>query len=595
MKRASGRPNTIWGDYTLISTCQDILELRLGVFRFEGPAIYIFRCHQPSKRRLPNFNFRLSSPIAWVLALNVGHVVLDGFDARLKNLRVKSVAIEGLCALVMDLQNLMALQTKAKSSVPTSNDAVERELTELGNVPLPQSIESSPEMRVIVRSMEYFNNFIAPDLVPVDSPLNPNRFTNDLSWMGEAGCLIFLQVCMTNYHQSWKRMQWPPRHRLANVPHELLQPASALVRMPGCQDITFQQQALKIVQKSLVGLNARQCGGLLSNILYLIAFQLQRSAFSSWRVHLLGAQSLVTELGGLHNMGNITGLTEWDKYHLTSLLIFAATTTPTRQILGDETYYQQVSAIFQTLDIDTSQTATPFPTGLFAYIASVTQLRIRSNGNSGTDLFKQALNVIEQIRHFNARAWAEAVAQRNPEVLPASELNTEQIIKGYALLVETMKAATALYALRTLFLIPLDRCSTDAELSKLDLSLPNFIPFHHIDLTLQTYHDLCQILHELFERKSTGDTSWKFCIWPMVIAGQQAVYYQDEKEKEFLCWELHNMSRSLGAGAMQDGAYLISHMFHRQKKGTQKHGQKQSHDGKLTWDEFFEDSPLFMM
>ncbi|CZT41582.1 uncharacterized protein RSE6_01338 [Rhynchosporium secalis] len=489
----------------------------------------------------------------------------------------------------------VASQTTAQSSSSTSNDLVRREMPELGNMPLPRSIELSPEKRVIVRSIEYYNHYIAPDLVPVDSPFNPNRFTNDLSWMGEARCMIFLQVCMTNYHQSWKRVQWSPQHRPTNVPDELLQPASALVRIPGCQDITLQQQALKIVHKDLAGLNARQCVGLLSNILSLIAFQLQRSAFSSWRVHLSGAQSLVTELGGLHNMEKTAGVTEWDKYHLTSLLIFAATTTPAHHIFGDEKYHQQVSAMFQNLDVDTSQTATPFPTILFAYISSVTQLRVRFKGNSDNYLSKQAVKLIEQIRRFNSRVWAEAVARRNPGVLPASKSNTEHIIQGYALLVETLKAATALYALRTLFLPPSDRWSAGVERSELDSSFSSRTSFHHADFTLQTYHDLCQTLHELFKRKLTGDTSWKFCIWPMVIAGQQAVHYQDEKEKEFLCWELHNMSRSLGAGAMQDGAYLISRMFHRQKQGIQKLGQKQSHNGRLTWDEIFEGSPLFMM
>lgn len=112
---------------------------------------------------------------------------------------------------------------------------------------------------------------------------------------------------------------------------------------------------------------------------------------------------------------------------------------------------------------------------------------------------------------------------------------------------------------------------------------------------LSMYHDLCHILNKLFARKLLGDTFWKFCIWPMMIAGYQAVIYQDEHVKDSLCWELHNMSRSLGAGAMQDGAYLISHMFERQKQILLAHSICTRAETALTWDEFFVDSPLFMM
>jgi hypothetical protein len=112
---------------------------------------------------------------------------------------------------------------------------------------------------------------------------------------------------------------------------------------------------------------------------------------------------------------------------------------------------------------------------------------------------------------------------------------------------------------------------------------------------LAMYHDLCHIVDKLFSRKLLGDTFWKFCVWPMMIAGYQAVIYQDETVKDSLCWELHNMSRSLGAGAMQDGAYLISHMFERQRGILLDHSVCHKARTALTWDDFFVDSPLFMM
>jgi hypothetical protein len=82
----------------------------------------------------------------------------------------------------------------------------------------------------------------------------------------------------------------------------------------------------------------------------------------------------------------------------------------------------------------------------------------------------------------------------------------------------------------------------------------------------------------------------------LIIYGQQAIYYQDEKEKNFTCWELHSMGRKLGAGSMQDGAYLISRMYEKQKEmRRRKIGGVVGKERKLSWDEIFEDSPLFMM
>lgn len=145
-------------------------------------------------------------------------------------------------------------------------------------------------------------------------------------------------------------------------------------------------------------------------------------------------------------------------------------------------------------------------------------------------------------------------------------------------------------ALRSLFADPLSHGAANKDMLSSEASLNQLANF-----TNQTYQELCRVLHEVFERKSAGDTFWKFCLWPIVVAGQQTVYYQDEREKDFLCWELHNMSRSLGAGAMQDGAYLISHMFTKQKEANTLNDQTHGHERKLTWDEFFKDSPLFMM
>lgn len=77
----------------------------------------------------------------------------------------------------------------------------------------------------------------------------------------------------------------------------------------------------------------------------------------------------------------------------------------------------------------------------------------------------------------------------------------------------------------------------------------------------------------------------------MIVAGVQAIFIQDKETKDFLCQNLHVMSVELGTGAMQDAAWLLSTSFEKQ----QRLWTVSSDASRMSWDEIFKESPLFLM
>jgi len=91
-----------------------------------------------------------------------------------------------------------------------------------------------------------------------------------------------------------------------------------------------------------------------------------------------------------------------------------------------------------------SQTATPFPLETFGYLSAVTEVRGRCSEQTDTTLSRQVRSLIEHIRCFDSRTWAEDVVRRTSEALNSTKFDIEYIIRGYILVTEAMKEATVL-------------------------------------------------------------------------------------------------------------------------------------------------------
>lgn len=172
---------------------------------------------------------------------------------------------------------------------------------------------------------------------------------------------------------------------------------------------------------------------------------MQRSAFFHAKVHLKGAETLVAELGGFQKTSRELNGTDFDRFFLSVLLTFAATTTPTDQLCDKKNYYVQLAVLLDTIAVDTSQTATPFPPVVLGYLSKVTELRAQKfKVGGGEELEKRVMEIIALLQAYDARKWSEDVAVRYAKVYEAAKKDAKDVVEGYTCLLEAMLAAIVL-------------------------------------------------------------------------------------------------------------------------------------------------------
>ncbi|RDW57098.1 hypothetical protein BP6252_13844 [Coleophoma cylindrospora] len=437
--------------------------------------------------------------------------------------------------------------------------------------------------RIILEAVKYYNEQIAPDLVPVDSASNFYR-TSGSKWMERSLCELYLQVCIVETHQKWKQLQHSSRHGAVVRP---FRPAASTAGSTGNLYHFYYEKALQVLQQKINQPASQISALVLSDILLFIFCQLQQSSFFSWKVHWDGAQSLVNLLGGYEALVVNHPHLGHTQYFLLCIDVFAATTMPSAMLAESGTNQALYLDTLQHLHLDTSETACPIPHETMQAIIHINILRLRrvSQPPSQSDTFISPGELLSRLFDFDIALWTSDTIKHRLAVHTASDSALHNLLEGYKLLGQVFQAATILYGVRSL---ELDL----ADILRQRLSIPSlFKPEDLVDPVLAVYSHLISTLHHLFRRKSSGDVFWKFCLWPMVIAGQQSALNLDKPELAFLCQNLHVMCFELGAGSMQDAAYFLSSAYERQAQSVSDGCDEQ----RLSWDAIFEKSPLFFI
>ncbi|RDW58309.1 hypothetical protein BP5796_12239 [Coleophoma crateriformis] len=437
--------------------------------------------------------------------------------------------------------------------------------------------------KIILEAVQYYNEQIAPDLVPVDSASNFYR-TSGSKWMERSLCELYLQVCIVETHQKWKQLQHSSHHGAVIRP---FRPAAITAGSTGSLYHFYYEKALHVLQQKINQPVSQISALVLSDILLFIFCQLQQSSFFSWKVHWDGAQSLVNLLGGYEALVVNHPHLGHTQYFLLCIDVFAATTMPSTMLAESGTNQALYLDALRHLHLDTSETACPIPHEILRAIIHINILRLRqvSRPSGQNDTVISTGELLGSLFDFDIALWTSHTIKHRVAVHTTTECDLFNFLEGYKLLGQAFQAATILYGVRSLELDLADILSQRPSIPSL------FKPEDLADPVLAVYYHLIFTLHHLFRRKSSGDVFWKFCLWPMIIAGQQAVLHLDEPALTVLCQNLHVMCFELGAGSMQDAACLLSSAYERQvqlvSNGCGEH--------QLSWDAIFEDSPLFFI
>jgi transcription factor-like protein len=310
---------------------------------------------------------------------------------------------------------------------------------------------------------------------------------------------------------------------------------------------------------------------LLRSIHMFLSSHIQQGAYTPWRSHLNGAHGLLALWGPKACMGD----GDFVYFMLMMTNVFGTTTTPshliTEEIILQHRFYLE---IIDDLEVDFMSSLTPVPPALVKAVAKINMLRAAwGHGGNPSPREPNPAEMLSSLEQFSCAGWAETGTCENSVLSVQSSPSVQQDSwsRSWEMLIRSFRDAAILYLI----------ISTSGRRNSSTDSLQA--------IRRTTHHALRQSIDWLFEAKLTGGTHHKFIIWPMVIAGVEAVYAGDERHLKSLQHRLQGVTRDLGTLAMRDAAGFLGNLWDR------------SHDNALgntsyqCWDEIFSESPLFLM
>jgi hypothetical protein len=310
---------------------------------------------------------------------------------------------------------------------------------------------------------------------------------------------------------------------------------------------------------------------LLRSIHMFLSSHIQQGAYTPWRSHLNGAHGLLALWGPKACMGE----GDFVYFMLMMTNIFGTTTTPsyliTEEIMLQHRFYLE---IIDDLKVDFMSSLTPIPPALVKAVAKINILRATWR-HWGDPLAHDPdpAEILSSLERFSCAAWVEAATSEHVDLSTQScpSFQQDSSSLSWEMLVGSFRNAAILYLI----------ISTSGP------RISSRGPLHANRKT--TYLALQQSIDWLFEAKLAGGTHHKFIIWPMVIAGIEAVYARDELHLRSLQNRLHGVTRDLGTLVMRDAAVFLGNLWDR------SHGNELRHPSYQCWDDIVSDSPLFLM
>ncbi|TLD18571.1 hypothetical protein PspLS_10150 [Pyricularia sp. CBS 133598] len=429
---------------------------------------------------------------------------------------------------------------------PSNTNAMTCTLPQRLTVQMQREDDLAPAA-VVLDALAYFNARVAPDLTP------DATFKEDFSgWLDLCQPIRHLYMCTVALHRI-----------VVAQPYECrTNPGKAAM------SAVYQHQAhaARGVSATIAAATSRAPDPLLLNtVVMFISTQAQLGAYTSWRAHLDGAHGLLRLWGERALLGS----NDWCYFFLMTTNVFGSAMTPAA-LLTDETLAQHAFylSIIEVLDVDPMDSMIPVPWGLIKTTALVNMVRAKNKRptHDGDDEGWQTREFLE----FTASNIIMAL-QKDYSPLPSDDTPTEQG-SGELWITAAFRAAIVIYLVSS---------TTQADSSTSWSASLHAQRRGAYDIAKAT-------IARLVEQKTRGGTHYKFALWPMVVAGIEAVRVRDFGHVEMLWSQLGCMSKDIGSLGMRDAACFLRDLC----------AVRSAHVGSTDfpdWDDIFAASPLFII
>ncbi|KAL2869577.1 Zn(II)2Cys6 transcription factor [Aspergillus lucknowensis] len=483
----------------------------------------------------------------------------------------------------------------------------------------------------VANEIVYFNERIAPDCVPIDSPSNPFRCPLRVTTVAPV-YINHVYAAISTFHRIVQRRY--------SYPYKTQTGSNAVTIRSNTASDPEEQAFYRYYASALGGLNSElstKTAGInftvLGGIMMLLYSQLQQASTGQWRVHLTGFKRVIDHYGGWESL-----LTQrlGAGFLLANMLIIDAistTTSPVSALDRQDTirWHRAYLHVLPHLDYQVIPSPTPIPPELLRVIIMVNLVRAATD-RSALDNDAECNYTLSQIlaelgitaladgTGIDATGCISQLALHKPERTLSNNSTNYSNSHNYALFTTCYRSAIAIYAVEVY---------TSLETPTIDQILdPALLPAAASAIRTNAYTTLITSLRTLLALKDTkserqlrqkskprksideratkegteGEEGeyWKFIFWPLAIAGVQAVLARNETDYVYICDRLFEMTADLGTLCMRDAALLMQRLWREASilPGTSildRSGSGLGAARAMSWDEVFRDAPLFLL
>ncbi|EAW07098.1 Zn(II)2Cys6 transcription factor [Aspergillus clavatus NRRL 1] len=430
--------------------------------------------------------------------------------------------------------------------------------------------------RLILEFSSYYNDYICPDLVIVDSSRNPHRINFDFL-PHVPDFLVNLIVSASAIHQVIRAQpQW------ALIVPDSSQPLGDAVHQGDLEHFHSFHHPLKALiyrhkSQSLQGLNRylSEVDGqgtdlIIGAVAVMVLCEIQQSAFRNWKIHHEALRSILTYRGGFAKLASSRYADLGSALRIFMLVdIMSSITIPSQSLPPSTSSQLAYIEHLPTLYCDGLEQGFPCPSEMLAAIVHTNNLRWIIHHHSVEDsgpMDNAIQDLVTSIVTFAPITWAERaqgyyakkLEARNNQPRPSSSLNLvsqsdEQT--DWIILASAFKAATLLYCLRALIFDHGKEQVVGGLISELHDGLITDAG----SLAQESLTSLLGILHSIMmQLHDHGDWLGRFMFWPLFMAGMESACSSDGiADREFIVRSLQELCHRLGDMSVLDAAVFL--------------------------------------
>ncbi|KAK8100137.1 hypothetical protein PG999_010511 [Apiospora kogelbergensis] len=407
-------------------------------------------------------------------------------------------------------------------------------------------------------------------------------------WLECAFSQRHIFICLASLHRILQTL--PPNcSTLESIPLDALDKPSRSALVMFSQ---HQADAVRIVQEQLESSSATEPDhALFSGLIGLLMSHIQQGAFGMWSAHLQGAKALLDRWGP----ASYTALAEEELFILVTVDIYHTTTTASRQ-LPAQTWDHHSGYLRKIKQFSSGaiHSLAPVPVELLTAVLLINMRRILSRDShvpqhQGAQPYHGTAPAVLQLIHsFSPTNWLEMIMpDRHNEArgddatdtVVVQSLSQQQWQGSWLSLAQCFQSATTLY----LYL-------TKGPADQSDLSTEAMI-----QQRAESYTTLTESIAHLFTLRLENPAAsrhHKFILWPMVIAGVEAVVtHRDDCQVNYICAYLRLLAYELGTLTMRQAALFLEDLAGEYRRRGPEYVYRDHDD----WDEIFRYSAIFLL